>query len=81
LPLPQHLQPWANLLDDHWPADAGPIPDQRALHAAVNWITPGERSGLAIVMYCRPDGASNAEVIHLAMIRIMLKRLVARSSS
>ena len=30
---------------------------------ALRWVKPGEVSGLAIAMYCRPEGASNAEVL------------------
>jgi Protein of unknown function DUF262/HNH endonuclease len=30
---------------------------------ALGWVKPGEVSGLAIAMYCRPMGASNAEVL------------------
>ncbi len=30
---------------------------------ALRWVKPGEVSGLAIVMYCRSEGASNAEVL------------------
>jgi hypothetical protein len=60
--LPNHLQPWAALLKDNWPADAGPMPDRSAVAMALRWVKAGEVSGLAIVMYCRPDGATNREV-------------------
>ena len=39
------------------------MPDQYAVEMALKWVRPGEVSGLAIVMYCRPDGASNEEVL------------------
>jgi hypothetical protein len=51
------------LLGGAWPAEAGIIPDERAVNIALQWVKPGEVSGLAIAMYCRPDGASNAEVL------------------
>jgi 5-methylcytosine-specific restriction endonuclease McrBC GTP-binding regulatory subunit McrB len=60
--LPDHLQPWNGLLKGNWPADAGPILDENAVNMARRWIELGEVSGLAIVMYCRPDGATNKEV-------------------
>ena len=60
--LPNHLQPWTALLGDNWPMEAGPMPDQNAVNMALRWVKPGEVSGLAIAMYCRPEGASNAEV-------------------
>jgi len=60
--LPGHLQPWDGLLKGNWPADAGPIPDQNAVDMARRWVEPGEVSGLAITMYCRPGGATNKEV-------------------
>ena len=61
--LPRHLQPWAHLLGSTWPANAGPVPDENAVDMALRWVKPGEVSGLAIAMYCRPEGASNAEVL------------------
>lgn len=63
LSLPRHLQPWTELLGGAWPAEAGPTPDESAVDMALQWVKPGEVSGLAIAMYCRPDGASNAEVL------------------
>jgi hypothetical protein len=39
------------------------MPDQDAVDMALQWVRPGEVSGLAIAMYCRPEGASNAEVL------------------
>jgi hypothetical protein len=39
------------------------MPDERAVGMALGWVSPGEVSGLAIAMYCRPEGASNAEVL------------------
>ena len=39
------------------------MPDERAVSMALRWVGPGEVSGLAIAMYCRPEGASNAEVL------------------
>jgi hypothetical protein len=63
--LPDHLQPWNGLLKGNWPADAGPIPDQNAVIMVRKVLGASERSGrpdLAIIMYCRPDGASNTEV-------------------
>jgi hypothetical protein len=39
------------------------MPDERALNMALRWVRPGEVSGLAIAMYCRAEGASNAEVL------------------
>src|SRR5258708_3142830 len=61
--LPGHLQPWAKLLGDTWPASAGTMPDERAVGMALKWVRPGEVSGLAIAIYCRPEGASNTEVL------------------
>ena len=61
--LPGHLQPWAELLGGAWPPTAGTMPDERAVGMALRWVKPGEVSGLAIAMYCRPAGASNAEVL------------------
>jgi hypothetical protein len=61
--LPRHLQPWAKLIGDTWPAPAGTMPDERAVEMALEWVRPGEVSGLAIAMYCRPEGASNTEVL------------------
>ena len=29
--LPNHFQPWAGLLKNDWPGDAGPVPDQSAV--------------------------------------------------
>src|SRR5260370_18872040 len=61
--LPKHLQPWAARLKDNWPAAAGPMPDQNAVNLALRLgVKPREVSGLAIVMYCRPYGATNEEV-------------------
>jgi hypothetical protein len=62
-PLPGYLRPWSQLLSDNWPAEAGPIPRERDVNMALEWVRPGEISGLAIAMYCRPEGASNAEVL------------------
>ena len=39
------------------------MPDERAVGMALKWVRPGEVSGLAIAMYCRPEGASNTEVL------------------
>jgi len=39
------------------------MPDENAVNMALKWVRPGEVSGLAIAMYCRPGGASNAEVL------------------
>lgn len=61
--LPGHLQPWAGLVRNTWPRSAGTVPDERAVNMALRWVRPGEVSGLAIAMYCRPEGASNAEVL------------------
>ena len=61
--LPGHLQPWAELLGVTWPPTAGTMPDERAVSMALRWVKPGEVSGLAIAMYCRPEGASKAEVL------------------
>lgn len=61
--LPGFLRPWAQLLGDTWPAEAGPIPSERDVNMALEWVRPGEVSGLAIAMYCRPTGASNAEIL------------------
>src|SRR5262249_29700067 len=64
--LPDQLRPWAELLENNWPAEAGPIPDQNAVNMARRLLgTFDERSrrpDLGIVMYCRPEGASNVEV-------------------
>ena len=61
--LPDHLQPWAELLKNAWPAEAGRLPDQNAIDMALKLgVKAGEVSGLAIVMYCRPEGATNKEV-------------------
>jgi hypothetical protein len=39
------------------------MPDQNAVNMALRLgVKPGEVSGLAIVMYCRPYGATNEEV-------------------
>jgi hypothetical protein len=62
-PLPKYLRPWSQLLGDTWPAEAGPIPSERDVNMALEWVRPSEISGLAIAMYCRPKGASNAEVL------------------
>jgi Protein of unknown function DUF262/HNH endonuclease len=62
-PLPGYLRPWSRLLGDTWPIEAGPIPSERDVNVALEWVSLGEVSGLAIVMYCRPEGASNAEVL------------------
>ena len=35
LSLPKHLQPWARLLGDTWPADAGSIPVEHAVDMAL----------------------------------------------
>ena len=63
--LPGHLQPWEGLLKGNWPADAGPIPDQNAVDKAHKLLGAfderSRRPDLAIIMYCRPGGASNAE--------------------
>jgi hypothetical protein len=61
--LPKHLQPWGGLLGGTWPPSAGAMPDERAVSIALRWVRSGEVSGLAIAMYCRPEGASNAEVL------------------
>jgi hypothetical protein len=61
--LPAQLRPWAGLLGGTWPPKAGPIPDQQEVDMALRWVKPGEVSGLAIAMYCRLGGASNAEVL------------------
>jgi len=63
------LQLWKELLGGVWPAEAGAIPDESAVDMALQWVKPGEVSGLAIAMYCRPDGASNAEVLQLVETR------------
>jgi hypothetical protein len=64
--LPGHLQPWAGLLKNNWPADAGPVPDQSAVNKAQKLLGAfderSRRPDLAIIMYCRPEGASNVEV-------------------
>jgi hypothetical protein len=39
------------------------MPDQAAVNMALEWVRPGEVSGLAVAMYCCPEGASNAEVL------------------
>jgi len=50
----------------NWPADAGPIPDQSAVNKAQKLLGAfderSRRPDLAIIMYCRPEGASNVEV-------------------
>jgi hypothetical protein len=62
--LPDHLKPWAQLLPDSWPTDAGSIPDERAVAQAFELgAPPGAKVGLAWVMFCRPQGASRAEII------------------
>jgi hypothetical protein len=64
--LPRHLQPWAGLLRESWPANAGPMPDQDAVNMARRLLGAfherSKRPDLAIIMYCRAEGASNAEV-------------------
>jgi hypothetical protein len=64
--LPSQLQPWDGLLKGNWPADAGPIPDQNAVNIACGLLGAfderSRRPDLAIIMYCRLDGASNVEV-------------------
>ena len=64
--LPDHLQPWAALLKNNWPADAGPMPDENAANMARRLLGAFKerptRPYLAILMYCRPEGASDAEV-------------------
>jgi hypothetical protein len=64
--LPSHLQPWASLLRDTWPANAGPMPDHDAVNTACRLLGAfherSRRPHLAIIMYCRIEGASNAEV-------------------
>jgi hypothetical protein len=39
------------------------MPDEHAVDMALRWVRSGEVSGLAIVMYCRLEGASNVEVL------------------
>ena len=72
--LPDHLKLWDGLLEGNWPADAGPIPDQNAVVMARRLLGVFEersrRPDLAIIMYCRPEGASNAQV-HMATGRQM----------
>src|SRR5262249_12214456 len=53
----------AGRLRDTRPAGSVRITDQAAVNMALEWVRPGEVSGLAIAMYCRPEGASNAEVL------------------
>jgi hypothetical protein len=66
--LPNYLQPWAGLqwLNNDWPANAGPMPDPNAVNMAHQLLgafdEPSRRPDLAIIMYCRSEGASNAEV-------------------
>ena len=63
--LPTYLHPWG-YFQGTWPANAGPMPDQDAVNMARQLLGAfGERSkcpDLAIIMYCRLEGASNAEV-------------------
>jgi 5-methylcytosine-specific restriction enzyme B len=62
--LPNHLASWAHILDESWPDGAGPLPDEKSVGQAKQL---GARSrtkyGLAWAMFCRPDGASRAEII------------------
>jgi 5-methylcytosine-specific restriction enzyme B len=61
--LPDHIKPWAGILHDSWPIDAGLLPDENAVATAVQCgAALGKKYGLAWVMFCRPDGASRREI-------------------
>lgn len=62
--LPAHLRLWDELLKGNWPADAGPIPEQKAVNTAQQLLGTLKKVAwhLATVMYCRPEGASHDEV-------------------
>jgi hypothetical protein len=61
--LPDHLKPWADILNHSWPDGAGPIPDEKTTDQAQELgARLGKKYGLAWVMFCRPDGASRKEI-------------------
>jgi 5-methylcytosine-specific restriction enzyme B len=61
--LPDYLKPWAMILNDQWPGNAGPLPDANAVTKAQSFgAQPGTKKALAWAMFCRPDGASRAEI-------------------
>jgi hypothetical protein len=62
--LPDHLKPWAEILHDSWPDEAGPLPDENAVARAQQLGAGlGRKYGLAWVMFSRPEGASRKEII------------------
>jgi hypothetical protein len=61
--LPDYLEPWTQRLNGTWPEQAGPLPDKQSFERAIKLgAGVGHVSGLAWVMYCRPDGATRKEV-------------------
>ena len=62
--LPEYFQPWIEKLSGGWPANAGPLPDEKAVSMALSLGgRPGALYSLAWAMFCRPTGASRGEVL------------------